>query len=271
MPNTSTNPGFGVVPAKDNSPAELERVGRDYYGAMQKRYNNDTLAAIAYNMGPGKTDEWLNNTKGDFSKLPQETRDYIGKVHVANAMLNRAPAASAEPLAESPEQYTKRLETEKAANQAFLDTTRKALADKVSVQENDEINARQILGSIEKGKFGPGTEIDQALSKALQTVGVKPTKEEQVKYLNNMNIEQARQLFSAAGARAAMGAQFTENESNRFLKSLAGINDPKEYIKQAYQLKIAEAKLNRARLDYLDAHPTNMAKADKEWRDSGER
>lgn len=94
MPNTQTNPGYGVTPAKDKSQAELERVGRDYYSAMQKQYGNDTLASIAYNMGPGRTDEWLKKG-GNFKDLPAETRDYIGQVHLATAKLNRAPAETA--------------------------------------------------------------------------------------------------------------------------------------------------------------------------------
>jgi hypothetical protein len=274
MPNTSKDPGFGVAPAKDNSPEELKRVGQDYYAALQKRYGNDTLAAIAYNMGPGRADDWLANKKGDFSQLPTETKDYIGKVHVAQAMLNRSqqgPTTAEPSVARSPEEYQSNIKKDEAANQAFLSTTHKALSDKVAAQENDEINARQILGSLDKGKFGPGTSIDQGLSTALQAVGVKPNKAEQIKYLNNLNIEQARQLFSASGARAAMGAQFTENESKRFLQTLAGIDNPKEYIKQVYQLKIAEAKLNQARLDYLNSHPTTMAQADRDWRNSSER
>jgi hypothetical protein len=91
MPNTQTNPGYGVTPAKDKSQAELERVGRDYYAAMQKQYGNDTMASIAYNMGPGRTDEWLKKG-GNFRDLPAETRDYIGQVHLATAKLNRAAA-----------------------------------------------------------------------------------------------------------------------------------------------------------------------------------
>lgn len=94
MPNTQTNPGFGVAPAKDKSPQELERVGRDYYAAMQSKYGHDTLAAVAYNMGPGKTDEWIK-AGADFNKLPAETQAYIGKVNLANAMQTRqAPVAT---------------------------------------------------------------------------------------------------------------------------------------------------------------------------------
>lgn len=98
MPNTQKDPGFGVTPAKDDSPAELQRVGEDYYAAMQKKYGNDTLAAIAYNMGPGATDDWLSKG-GDFNKLPAETQSYIGKVYTANALSSRQPTTPAAPVA----------------------------------------------------------------------------------------------------------------------------------------------------------------------------
>ena len=110
MPNTQKNPGFGVAPAKDDSPAELQRVGEDYYAAMQKKYGNDTLAAIAYNMGPGATDDWLSKG-GDFNKLPAETQSYIGKVYTANALASRQPAAPATPAASTTPPGAVRTET----------------------------------------------------------------------------------------------------------------------------------------------------------------
>jgi hypothetical protein len=100
MPNTQRDPGFGVAPARDNSPEELERVGIDYYNAMRQKYGHDTLAAIAYNMGPGKTDEWLK-AGANFNKLPAETQAYIGKVNLASAMQGNqvatAPATAVRP------------------------------------------------------------------------------------------------------------------------------------------------------------------------------
>jgi hypothetical protein len=63
---------------------------------MQKQYGNDTLASIAYNMGPGATDAWLKNG-GNFKELPAETRDYIGQVHLATAKLNRAQPQTTAP------------------------------------------------------------------------------------------------------------------------------------------------------------------------------
>ena len=76
MPGTSRDPGFGVKPARDDSPDELARVGRDYAQVLLSRYGDPKLAAIAYNMGPGATDKWLA-AGADVSKLPRETQGYV--------------------------------------------------------------------------------------------------------------------------------------------------------------------------------------------------
>jgi hypothetical protein len=80
MPGTVRDPGFGVRPAKDNSPDELARVGRDYAAAMLRRYNNDpTAAAVAYNWGPGNADKWVKRG-ADFNALPKETQKYVTRI-----------------------------------------------------------------------------------------------------------------------------------------------------------------------------------------------
>ena len=81
MPLTQKDPGFGVTPARDNSPAELQRVGRDYWAAMVSRYDGDLeAAAVAYNAGPGNADDWIQNGR-DYSTLPdqEQTEDYVRK------------------------------------------------------------------------------------------------------------------------------------------------------------------------------------------------
>jgi soluble lytic murein transglycosylase-like protein len=80
MPRTLRDPGYGVRPAADNSPEELERVGRDYFSALMKKYGGDAgTAAAAYNMGPGAIDRWIA-AGADINKLPKETRDYVPKI-----------------------------------------------------------------------------------------------------------------------------------------------------------------------------------------------
>lgn len=110
MPFTLSDPGFGVQPAKDDSPAERERVGRDYLRAMLKRYNGSYAKALAaYNAGPGKVDEWIARrpkaTDAEFvSLIPYgETRAYVGKVLTRAGMKGFTGATDAsDPVAANP-------------------------------------------------------------------------------------------------------------------------------------------------------------------------
>ena len=84
MPKTNKDPAYGVVPAKDDSPEESNRVGRDYFDAMMKKYDGDTQkASAAYNAGPGRLDRVLTkaekNGKDWRNLLPRETRNYLKK------------------------------------------------------------------------------------------------------------------------------------------------------------------------------------------------
>lgn len=83
LDGTNKDPGFGVKPAKDDSPEERTRVGNDYLDAMVKRYNGDAgLALAAYNWGPGNVDQARKETAAEganawFTKVPKETRKYV--------------------------------------------------------------------------------------------------------------------------------------------------------------------------------------------------
>jgi hypothetical protein len=82
MPATARDPGFGIRPARDNSPDELRRVGDEYAAVLLGRYRDPKLAMIAYNMGPGATDRWLASG-ADPRRLPKETQGYIRGVNLA--------------------------------------------------------------------------------------------------------------------------------------------------------------------------------------------
>ena len=102
MPKTLTDPGFGVTPARDNSTAELRRVGQEYLSAMLQKYNgNLDYALAAYNWGPGNTDKWIA-AGADPAKLPQETRDYIPKVKSQLAQSGAPVGAQASAPAPAP-------------------------------------------------------------------------------------------------------------------------------------------------------------------------
>ena len=79
MPETARDPGFGLKPANPSSPADMNRLGREYRAAMQQRYGGD-LAKMwaAYNAGPGRVDNALAADPVNWlTQLPKETRDYV--------------------------------------------------------------------------------------------------------------------------------------------------------------------------------------------------
>ena len=79
MPATAKDPGYGIEPAKDGSPEENLRVGSEYLSAMLGKYESTEDALMAYNWGPGNVDKWIAGGR-DQSSLPEETRQYPGKV-----------------------------------------------------------------------------------------------------------------------------------------------------------------------------------------------
>ena len=89
---TAGDPGYGVLPAKDDSIEEVDRVGKDYLNAMVEKYDGNIIYAIAaYNQGPGKTDKWID-AGADLNDLNAETRAYIPKVLAALDSVKERPA-----------------------------------------------------------------------------------------------------------------------------------------------------------------------------------
>lgn len=97
LDGTTADPGFGVTPARDNSPDERARVGRDYLAAMVRRYDGDLPKALAaYNWGPGNVDQAIVRAGarpgGDWMTFaPAETQNYVAKITKAYGSGQGAP------------------------------------------------------------------------------------------------------------------------------------------------------------------------------------
>lgn len=78
MPGTAGDPGYGVRPARNNSPAEYNRVGREYIDALVREFGSEGAGAAAYNFGPGNFRALIRRHPNDWrQRLPRETQDYL--------------------------------------------------------------------------------------------------------------------------------------------------------------------------------------------------
>jgi hypothetical protein len=275
MPNTQTNPGFGVAPAKDKSPEELKRVGVDYYNAMRDRYKNDDLAAVAYNMGPGKTDEWLKSG-ASFNSLPQETKEYIGRVRLANAQLNRnqeqnvaAPtkrvsmgqaeanlAFQKEQAKTTAEASRKEIEGFKSAtemgsvnNQIYLAKRLGELTTKykdnpriVNLLNNPDMTSA-VAGLIAEGLTTPVGQISfKGLENAFQKVMPNATKEE----INaRQEIQQILKSYALEASKVASGQGAMSDFERQMFEQIAGsTSNSMDMLRRVQQVMQARANFN---------------------------
>lgn len=80
MPATAKDPGFGIQPAANDSPAEYNRVGQQLLGKMVEKYGDVPRAMAAYNAGPGAVDASVKKNGANWlAAMPQETQDYVRK------------------------------------------------------------------------------------------------------------------------------------------------------------------------------------------------
>jgi hypothetical protein len=190
----------------------------------------------------------------------------INAALAANISTAAAPGTSVEDIKQ--QQETNKLSSEAFYGKegVYADVTKRGLA-----ADKREQLADQALNNIKGNAYGPGTELGQSFAKFAQMAGVKLNPKEMDKYIGNLNIENARKFLSAESARAAMGAQFTAPEADAWLKAFAGIDNPKEYLKNFYQIEKAGALVDKDLHRYLLKNKGREQDAYLEWQNSGEK
>jgi len=103
--STAENPGFGIAPAKDDSAAEYNRVGAQYFDVFLRRNpGNLEHALLEYRFGPGAFGKW-KSTGFDPAKAPRDNKlgedgnQYLAKVR-ARLAGQPVPASASAPLPE---------------------------------------------------------------------------------------------------------------------------------------------------------------------------
>lgn len=80
MPDTQKDPGYNVMPLRNNSPEENIRFGNDYRNAMIKEFGGDkVLGLMAYNWGPDRVQRW-RAAGSNPNAVPEETRNYVATI-----------------------------------------------------------------------------------------------------------------------------------------------------------------------------------------------
>lgn len=79
LDSTNSDPGYGVLPARDGSMEERARVGRDYFDALVREFGGDrAAAAAAYNAGPGRVRGLMAKHGANWLRYaPAETQNYV--------------------------------------------------------------------------------------------------------------------------------------------------------------------------------------------------
>lgn len=155
MPTTLTDPGFGVAPARDNSPQEQQRVGKDYLQAMMQRYQGDPQKALmAYNWGPGNVDK-LQSGQMQPSQIPAETQAYVPKV------MNQQPLSAGT-------QYAQNENIQTDATGGMKEVTDPALLKQLNGESGmKEVTDPALLAQLNGQKSEPSSDSNDALLSAL--------------------------------------------------------------------------------------------------------
>jgi len=181
----------------------------------------------------------------------------------------KSGAAAAPSAPVSQEDVALRQEALKKSYQTFMDNDYKVITERANEAKKIEQLSDQVLANIEGNSFGPGSKLRQSFMEYAQLAGVKLSDKEMQKFVDNQGIETARKFLSAAGARQAMGAQFTAQESADWFKAFAGINDQKQYLKNFYQMQRAGALVDQDLKNYLALNKGREDEAINEWKASG--
>lgn len=175
-----------------------------------------------------------------------------------------APGTSVEDIALEQKAKESSIQSFHAPNGIMQDAMKQGIAATKKIQLAD-----QVLNNIKGDNYGPGTELAQSFSRYAQMAGVKLDPSESDTFIRNMKIQNAKKFLSAESARAAMGAQFTAPEADAWLKAFAGIDDPKEYLKNFYQIEKAGALVDKDLQMTLLKNPGKEQEAYIKWQESG--
>jgi hypothetical protein len=148
-------------------------------------------------------------------------------------------------------------------NESIIKEVQNPMLAKVVAERGIADQITRTLNILDKTRTGPGASTAQLVTelKGFFT-DLKPEELDQL--VKQKTITQTQANLVASGVKAAFGAQLSDKEGDRFIKTLFTIDDPKEFIRATLELRRAATHSNKDFADYLLGKP-EKAKAIKEY------
>jgi hypothetical protein len=157
----------------------------------------------------------------------------------------------------------------KGDNESIIKEIQNPMLAKVAAEKDLPPQITRTLDILDKTKTGPGASTAQL---ATEIKGffkeLKPDELQQL--INQKTVSQTQATLIASGIKAAFGAQLSDKEGDRYVKTLFTIDDPKQFIRASLELKRAAVYSNKDFANFL-LGKSDKAKAIREYESLSEQ
>ena len=151
----------------------------------------------------------------------------------------------------------------KGDNESIIKEIQNPMLAKVAAEKDLPPQITRTLDILDKTKTGPGASTAQ-LTTEIKGFFKELKPDELQQLINQKTVNQTQATLIASGIKAAFGAQLSDKEGDRYVKTLFTIDDPKQFIRASLELKRAAVYSNKDFANFL-LGKSDKAKAIREY------
>jgi hypothetical protein len=157
----------------------------------------------------------------------------------------------------------------KGDNESIIKEIQNPMLAKVAAEKDLPPQITRTLDILDKTKTGPGASTAQ-LTTEIKGFFKELKPDELQQLINQKTVSQTQATLIASGIKAAFGAQLSDKEGDRYVKTLFTIDDPKQFIRASLELKRAAVYSNKDFANFL-LGKSDKAKAIREYENISEQ